>query len=173
MIYLNRILTNPYLEEESVSVSVWPEILYLAKLIGDHFQSLDRGQDPRHGIWNDPICLVCQHISKFTQMQSTKPKTKCAFTPNTNERKWQQLRFQPHLVTKSHIRQELGLPTSSAIVLLWKMMPCMIFHSIQTLCERHVYWMFPFFHTRTDFLFTICVCWLYWAPSFWLCMFAC
>ena len=33
MINLIRTLTNPYLEEESVSVSVRPEIAYLPKLI--------------------------------------------------------------------------------------------------------------------------------------------
>ena len=71
MIYLNQILTNPYLEEESVSGSTWPEILYLANLISDHFQSIDGRHNPRHGIWNDPICLVCQHVSEFTQMQKT------------------------------------------------------------------------------------------------------
>ena len=39
-------------------LSEWPEITYLAKLISDIFQSIDRGHDPRHGIWNEPICLV-------------------------------------------------------------------------------------------------------------------
>ena len=48
----------PYLEEESVSVSDWPEITYLAKLTSDNFQSIVRGHNPSHGIWNDPICLV-------------------------------------------------------------------------------------------------------------------
>ena len=47
---------NPYLEEESVSILFRLEITYLAKLISDNFQSVDRGHDPRHGIWNDPIC---------------------------------------------------------------------------------------------------------------------
>ena len=39
MIYLNQILMNLYLEEELVSISVWPEISYLAvyKLNSDHF----------------------------------------------------------------------------------------------------------------------------------------
>ena len=43
MIYLNQILMNPYREEElvSVSLSVWPEISYLANLISDNFQSVD------------------------------------------------------------------------------------------------------------------------------------
>ena len=63
MIYLNQILANPYLEEESV----WSEILYLANLISDHCRSIDRG----HRIWNNPICLVCQRASEFTQMQKT------------------------------------------------------------------------------------------------------
>ena len=31
---------------ESVAVSVWPEA-YLAKLISDHFRSIDRGHDPK------------------------------------------------------------------------------------------------------------------------------
>ena len=58
MIYLNRIFTNPYLEEESVSVSDWPKIAYLAKLISNSFPSIDRGNDPWHRIWNGPVHLV-------------------------------------------------------------------------------------------------------------------
>ena len=44
MIYSNRILTNPYLEEESVSVSVWSEISYLANTISDDFWSITQSQ---------------------------------------------------------------------------------------------------------------------------------
>ena len=103
MIYLNRILTNLYLEEESV----WPGISYLDNLISDHFRSVDRGHNPRHGIWNNPICLVCQCVSELTQMQKTmKLKTKRAFTLNTNQRKWWQPSFQLHLVTKFRSRRE-------------------------------------------------------------------
>ena len=48
---------NPYLEEDSVSASDWPEVAYLAKLLSD-FRSVDRGHDPIYGIRNHPICLV-------------------------------------------------------------------------------------------------------------------
>ena len=58
MLYLNQILTNPYLEEESVSVLFRLEIAYLAKLISDNFWSVNRGHNPRHGIWNNPMCNV-------------------------------------------------------------------------------------------------------------------
>ena len=68
----------------------------------------------------------CVILSEFTQRyKTTKLKTKHASTPNTNERKWQQL--QLYLVTKSHGRRELGLPTSSAAVLPLKMMQCTMF----------------------------------------------
>jgi len=70
---------------------------------------------------------------------SMKPKTKRALTPNTNERKWHQPRFQPCLVTKSHGRCELGLLTLSAAVHLRKMMLRTTFRSIQTLSERKIY----------------------------------
>ena len=45
-----------YLEEDSVFVSLsdCPEIVYIAILSSDIFSSLDRGHNPRNGIWNDP-----------------------------------------------------------------------------------------------------------------------
>ena len=68
-----------------------------------------------------------------------KQKTKIALAPKINERKWPQPRFLLHLIIKSHGRQEMGLPTSSAEVHIQKMMPHMIFRSIQTLCEWQIY----------------------------------
>ena len=59
-----------------------------------------------------------------------KSKTKHTSTQNMNERKWPLPQLQ--LITKSCVRQELGLPTSSAAVLPLKMMPCTMFQSIQT-----------------------------------------
>jgi len=50
MIYVNRILMNPYLEEESVSVLFRPEIAYLAKLISDNFRSIDTIPDMEFGM---------------------------------------------------------------------------------------------------------------------------
>ena len=50
-----------------VPISDWLEIAYFAKLISNIFLVLDIGHDLRHGIWNDPVCLVCQHIiSEFS-----------------------------------------------------------------------------------------------------------
>jgi len=46
---------HPYLEEESV---LCIRLARNRKLISDNFQSADRGHDPRHRIWNDPMCLV-------------------------------------------------------------------------------------------------------------------
>ena len=97
MIYLNQILTNPYLEEESVSGSIWPEILYLANLISDNFQSTDtdRRHNPRHGIWNDPICLVCQHVSEFTQIQKT---MKLKYSENKMKLKYSENKMHVHTI---------------------------------------------------------------------------
>ena len=50
MIYVNWILTNSYLEEESVSVLFRPKIMYLAKLISDNFQSIDTIPDMEFGM---------------------------------------------------------------------------------------------------------------------------
>ena len=87
-----------------------------------------------------------------------KSKTKHASTLNTNERKWQQPRLQLHLVTKSCGRQELGLPTSSAAVLLLKMMLCMMFQSIQTFSMKGKFAeCYHIFGARID-LFTIFIC---------------
>ena len=46
---------HPYLEEELV---LRIRLARNRKLISDNFQSADRGHNPRHGIWNDPVCLV-------------------------------------------------------------------------------------------------------------------
>ena len=86
-----------------------------------------------------------------------KSKTKHTPTPNTNERKWRQPQLQLHLVTKSHRRQELGLPTSSAAILPLKMMPCTMFQSIQTFSVNGKFTeRYHIFFARID-LFTIFV----------------
>ena len=107
---------------------------HFAELMSDIFRSIDGGHDPRYGIWNQAVCLLCERVilSGFTQRyKTTKSKTKHASTPNANERKWRQPRLQLHLVTKSRGRRELGLPKLSAAVLPLKMM-CTMFRSIQT-----------------------------------------
>ena len=83
------------------------------------------------------------------------------------------LNFSFVSLRKSCRRHELGLPTLSAVVHLRKMMPRTMFWSIQTLCERQIYWMFPLFRARIDFLFPIFISWLMnrsWVPLFWLCL---
>ena len=133
MIYLYQILTNLYLEEELVSVSVWPELLYLANLISDNFWSTDWGHNPRHGIWNDPICLVYHCASMYQNLLKCRrlwnQKENVCSHRTQKRKKWRQPWFWLHLVTKSCGRQELGLPTLSAVVHLWKMMPHTMFHS--------------------------------------------
>ena len=87
-----------------------------------------------------------------------KSKTKCALTPSTNERKWWQPRLQLYLVTKSHGRRELGLPTLAAAVLHLKTIPCMMFQSIQTFSVNSKFT--EHYHilcARIDLLFTICL----------------
>ena len=111
---------------------------HFTELISDIFPSVDGGHDPRYGIWNHPACLLCNIIRIFSKVEDYEIENKTPSTPgkiptpNTNERKWQQPRLQLHLVTKSRSRRELGLPTSSAAVVPLKMMPCMMFRSIQT-----------------------------------------
>ena len=59
---------KPYLEllKKNQSPYQTPEIAYLAKLISDVFQSINRGHDPRNSISNERVCLVilslCQYI---------------------------------------------------------------------------------------------------------------
>ena len=62
MIYFNQILMTPYLEEESVSILVRPEITYLAKLISDNFRSIDTIPDKEFGM------TQYQRVSEFIQM---------------------------------------------------------------------------------------------------------
>ena len=84
-----------YLEEESVSISAWPEFSYFAHLIGDNFQSINRGHQPRHGILNDPICLVCQHVSEFTQIQKT---MKLKYSENKMKLKYSENKMHVHTI---------------------------------------------------------------------------
>ena len=72
----------------------------------------------------------------------------CVDTEYMNERKWHQPQFQLHLITESRGRRELGLPTLSAVVHLWKMMLGTMFQSIQTLYEWQIYWAFPLFRAQ-------------------------
>ena len=51
-----------YRSEVKKIVSDWPEIAYFAKLISNIFRSVDREHDPRHDIWNNSVCLLCQCI---------------------------------------------------------------------------------------------------------------
>ena len=95
---------NPYRPgRRSVSVSDWPEITYFSKLISNIFRLVDRGNDPRHGIWNNPVCLVCQRtiLSEFTQSRrlQNRKQNMCRHL-NTSERKWRQPQLQLHFVTK-------------------------------------------------------------------------
>ena len=84
VIYLNRILTNPYIWKNNwtpYQAGQW-EITYPAKLIGDNFRSVDRRHDPKHGIWNNPVCLVSsltvrinQNLLKCRRLRSCKQNT--------------------------------------------------------------------------------------------------
>ena len=63
------------------------------------------------------------------------------------------------LLTKSCGRWDLGLPTSSAAVLPLKMMPCMMFQSIQTFSVIGKFTeCYHSFCAQIDLLFTIFVC---------------
>ena len=128
--------------------------MYFAKMISSTFQLVDRGQDPRHGIWNDPVwvCLPCQHIiSEFTERwKTTKPKTKRASTLKYECEKMAIARLDFNFIslsTQFRGRWELGLPTSSSVVHLRKMMLRTMFRSMQTFCERQI-----------SYTFTLCVC---------------
>ena len=133
MINLKPNQMNPYRSGRSASISDWPEITYFVKLISNIFRLVDRGHDPRHGIWNDPVRLACQCIilSEFTQSRrlQNRKQNMCRHL-NTSERKWRQPRLQ--LITKFRGRQEMGLPTLSAAVHLRKMMLRTMFRAMQT-----------------------------------------
>ena len=71
-----------------------------------------------------------------------------------------------HLVTKFRGRWELGLPTSSSAVHLWKMMLHTMFRSMQTFCEQQISYTFTLcvcvcMCSQTGLLFIIFVCSLY------------
>ena len=145
---MNQILTSTYLEEESVSISAWPEFSYFAHLIGNNFQSINRGHQPRHGILNNPICLVCQHVSVYSNAEDYETENKMS---SHTEYEWEKL-TAASILTQFCGRRELGLLTLSAVVHLRKMMLHTMSQSIQILCERQIYWMFPLFCAQTFFL---------------------
>ena len=129
---------NPYRSRRrSVSISNWPEITYFAKLISNIFQLVDRGNNTKHGIWNNPVCLVYQRIvlSEFTQTVEDY---------ETENKTWVDTGIQVRenggsLDGKFRSRRELGLPTLSAVVHPRKMMPRTMFRSMQTFCEWQIY----------------------------------
>ena len=121
----------------SFSVSDWPEIMYFAKLISNVFQLVKRGNNTRHGIWNNPVCLVCQRIvlSEFTQkIEDYETENKTCVDTGIQVRE-----NGGSLDGKFHSRRELGLLTLSAVVHLRKMMLRMMFRSMQTFCEWQIY----------------------------------
>ena len=76
------------LEKDLESVPDWPETAYLAKLLSDHFRLVDREHDHRRGIWNDPVCLVCQHIyiNSYIYIHTHKNLSKDGRLQNQNAR---------------------------------------------------------------------------------------
>ena len=78
-----------YLKEDSVSVSDWPEITYLAKLISGIFWSVDRRHDSRNRIWNEPMCLVLlsAYISVYIKVEDYETQNKmCVDTEYKQEK---------------------------------------------------------------------------------------
>ena len=61
---------NDIVSERRLGLHIWPEIAYLAKLISDIFQSVNRGHDHRNRIWNKPICLVILSVYIRHQIQT-------------------------------------------------------------------------------------------------------
>ena len=110
---------------------------------------------------NMPSLTVSVCLSEFTQrLKIMKPKQNVHWHWIWM-RTWWQPQFQLHLVTISHCRWELGLLTSSAAIDLVWCCVWLMFLSVQTFCERQIYWMFPLFGARIDILFAIFICSLF------------
>ena len=59
---------NRYLEEAIWSLyQTGQKLRILPNCFSDNFWLIDRGHDSRHGIRNDPICIVYLHVSEFAQ----------------------------------------------------------------------------------------------------------
>ena len=69
---------KPYLKEDSLSVSDWPEIMYHAKLNSGIFWSVNRRHDSRNRIWNEPVCLVIlsAYISIYLKVEDYETQNK-------------------------------------------------------------------------------------------------
>ena len=149
---------NQYLEEEPVHISDWQENRYLGKLIIDIFPLINRGHDPINGIWNewnDPkrsshTVSVQQHLLKGGRLRNQKQNAR-----------WHQTQMRENGCSLHFIF--ISLPTPAVdknpvsrhiiccTVHLQKMMPCMMFWSIQTFCERQTHWTFTLFHIICHF----------------------
>ena len=106
----NRILTSPYLEEESVNLPDWPEIAYLAELISDNFQSVDKWQRTRSQTWNleqsnlhSLTVSVYHNLLIGTRLRNWRKKMYADTEYEWN--KWWLPWFQLHLFTKSCSRR--------------------------------------------------------------------
>ena len=72
---------NPCTSGRSVSLSDWPEhtIAYFAKLISNILWLVDRGPDPRHGIWTERPsmpCLSVYNIRIYSKVEDYETKNK-------------------------------------------------------------------------------------------------
>ena len=138
---------NPYVKE-SVSTSVWPEISYLANMISDNFWSIDKGHNPRHEIWNDPICLVrmYQNLLKCRRLRNQKQNTRSHQIRENGG----SLDFNFILLLNSAVGENWVWWHRH----LWKIMPCTMSRSIQILYEQQRIERFHFFvHGRLSFYY--------------------
>ena len=83
---------------EKVSVEIVIELVPVWQIDSDIFRVIDRGHDPRNGIWNYPTDLVklSVYISMYSKVEDYKTEEKkntykknCMLILNTNERNGQ------------------------------------------------------------------------------------
>ena len=141
MINLIRTLTNTYLEEESVSVSVRPEIAYLPKLIviisGQSTEDTIRDMQFGPNMPNLTVS-VYQNLLKCRRLRNRKPNAR-----------WHRIQMRENGGSLDF--NFISLPNRARNGLA-DIVCCSSFSEndaaydvpiIQTLCERQTYWTFP------------------------------
>ena len=128
-------------------------------------------EPPKHSLPDTHSLTVSVYIRIHSNVDNCENKNKMRIHAEYNKKKWWQPWFQLHLVTKSHFRHELGLPTLSAAVhqkwcCIWCSDLFKLFMNSKftkrfhfSLCaDRHSFY---YFHLLT-------LNYIPWAPSFWL-----
>jgi len=111
--------------------------MYLAKLISEIFQSIDRSHDPRKRIWNKPLCLVIlsAYISIYSKVEDYETENKMCIRRISMREKGSSFSFNFISLPSPMVDENWGLLTYSAAQFIFGKMSLMI----ETICKRQIH----------------------------------